>query len=101
MPFYLIRRNVSGATREDVEAGGLRALFCAYDYEGLRWIRSLWDSKKGETICLYEAACEEDIVDHSERSRIPCDEVREVVELGPWLYTSEDLDKPDLLSSSP
>ena len=36
--------------------------------------------------CLYEAEDEEQIIDHSKRSRIPCDEVRAVVEIRPESY---------------
>jgi len=86
MPLYMIRRDVPGATREDVDASGFRAVICGYEYEGLRWLRSYWDEEKGEIRCLYEAVDEEQVRDHARRARIPCDEVREVVELMPHLY---------------
>lgn len=86
MPLYKIRREVTGAGRDEIDASGFRAVICGYEYEGLRWIRSYWDEEAGQLHCLYEAVDEEQIRDHARRSRIPCDEVSEVVELLPHLY---------------
>jgi hypothetical protein len=90
MPLYSIRRDVPGATREDVDASAFRAVVCAYEYEGLRWIRSFWDEHKEQILCLYEALSPEQLEDHARRSRIPCDEVREVEELTPKMYVGSE-----------
>ena len=88
MPLFTILRRVPGATRDDIDAASLRALICATEFPGLRWVRSYWDSD-GETIlCLYEGKDAEQIAEHSRRSRIPCDEVREIVEFGPDDYVA-------------
>jgi hypothetical protein len=83
MPLFTIRRMLPGATREDLDAAGLRATVCAYEFPGLRWVRSYWDRPAGEVLCLYQAKDTAQIEEHSRRARIPCDEVREVVILGP------------------
>jgi hypothetical protein len=83
MPLFLIRRNVPGACREDVDAAFLRAHSCAYSYDGLRWVTSYWD-QEGEVIhCVWEAEDADQVRDHARRSRIPCDEVREVTQFSP------------------
>jgi hypothetical protein len=86
MPRFTIRRVVPDATREDVDAAAFRAIACATEYDGLKWIRSYWDETGHELLCLYEAANADQIREHSRRARIPCDEVREVVEVGPEEY---------------
>ncbi len=93
MPLYKIRRDVPGATRDEVDASGFRALICGYEYEGLRWIRSYWDAEAGELNCLYEAVDEEQLRDHARRSRIPCDDIREVVELMPHFFADPEAAK--------
>lgn len=91
MPLFLIRREVAGASFEEVEAGGYRALTCAYNYAGLKWVSSYWDEQGGRTYCIYEAESIEQLRDHSERSRIPCDEVIPVREFGPGSYVDLDV----------
>jgi hypothetical protein len=86
MPLYTIRRMVPGAQQDDVDAASLRAIFCAYEYSGLKWIRSFWDQAKQELLCVYEATSPDQIREHSNRARLPCDEVTEVVEFGPEQY---------------
>ena len=86
MPLYTIRRAVGAASREDIDASAFRALACAIEYPGMRWIRSYWDREAGVLTCLYEAHSAAEIQEHSRRSRIACDEVREVTEFGPEDY---------------
>lgn len=83
MPTYFIRRDVTGLDDDDVEAAGFRAAVCAYEYTGLRWIRSYWDREAQELHCYYEAESEAQVRDHSERSRIAVSEVREVSDIDP------------------
>ena len=83
MPLYHIRRLVPDRTAEDIDAAGFRALVCAVDFEGLRWVVSHWDQEGGEIHCIYEAQSPEQLIEHARRSRIPCDEVREVLAIRP------------------
>lgn len=83
MPLYFIRRDVSGLDDDDVEAAGFRAAVCAYEYTGLRWIRSYWLRESRELHCYYEAESEAQVRDHSERSRIDVREIQEVSDIDP------------------
>lgn len=86
MPLYAIRRDLGPITREELDASAYRAIMCAYDFEGLKWVRSFWDPEQGEIRCLYEAQDVAQVIEHARRSRIPCDDVREVIEIDPGLY---------------
>lgn len=87
MPLFFIRRSVSGATQEAIDAAAYRAIACALRYEGLHWITSYWDQAKNELHCVYEGISAEQIENHSRRARIPCDEVRPVMQVSPEQYT--------------
>ena len=86
MPTYRILRKVGDVTREEVDAAALRAIWCLSDYPGVRWLQSYWDREAGEIVCLYEAKTEQQVRDHAESSRIPCDDVRAVEMFGPDEY---------------
>ncbi|MGD9934374.1 MAG: nickel-binding protein [Dehalococcoidia bacterium] len=83
MALYQVRRSVPHATPEDIDASGFRALVCAMDFDGMRWVVSHWDRDRGEIYCIYEAESAEQLFEHARRSNIPCDEVREVVPVRP------------------
>lgn len=86
MPTYKIRRVVGDITRDEVDAASLRSLWCLSDYPDVKWLHSMWDSERGEITCLYEANNPDQIREHAEASRIPCDEVREVTIIDPDEY---------------
>jgi hypothetical protein len=86
LALFSIRRDVGDLTQEDVDASAFRATACAAEYEGLKWIRSYWDRKRGQILCLYEAEDERQLREHSDRSRIPCDDVQEIVVITPDEY---------------
>ncbi len=86
MPLFLIRRDVPGATQEDIDAAAYRAIACAFNYEGIKWHTSYWDKEAGRLHCVYEGQSREQIEDHSRRARIPCDEVRQVTQLMPEVW---------------
>ena len=88
MPLYKIHRLIGPSTQEDVDAAGFRAIVCAPQFPGLRWIQSYWDQDGGCLDCFYEAASPEQIRQHAELSRIPCDEVVEVQLVHPSSYTT-------------
>jgi hypothetical protein len=83
MPLFLIRRDVPGAGEEDIRAGIVRAVSCAFTFDGMRWVTSYWDSQNGKAYCVYEAENEEQIRVHAERARVPCDEISPVLCIGP------------------
>ncbi|HEU0075452.1 MAG TPA: nickel-binding protein [Dehalococcoidia bacterium] len=75
MSLFLIRRDVPTASEEDIRAGILRAVSCAFNFEGMRWVTSYWDRENERAYCVYEAQSAEQLRDHAERARVPCDEV--------------------------
>ncbi|MCC6958213.1 MAG: DUF4242 domain-containing protein [Dehalococcoidia bacterium] len=89
MPLYKIRRVIGPATQEDVDAAAFRAIVCAPQFPGLRWVHSYWDPAGGCLDCYYEAANPEQVHQHAELSRIPCDEVVEVQPVEPESYRSQ------------
>ena len=91
MPLYMIRRDVHGATREDIDAAAYRAIACAFYFTGMKWHHSYWDEQAGELRCIYEAQNSDELWAHAERARIPCNDVREVTIVGgPEMYIGEE-----------
>lgn len=86
MPLYTIRRDVGEISQEDLDAASFRAIVCAPQFPGLKWIRSYWDQPGGRIDCLYEAENPRQLEEHARVARIPCDEVREVTEMVPDTY---------------
>ncbi len=86
MPLYAIRRELGTISREELDASAYRAIMCGYEFENMRWVRSFWDPEAGNITCLYEAVSAEEIREHARRARIPCTEVREVIEVIPEAY---------------
>lgn len=84
---YLIKRQMpESTTREETDAATARAADCASDYPGIRWVRSFWDERRKLAHCVYWATDPELLRAHAERSRVPCDEIREVTEILPSQY---------------
>ena len=88
MPLFAIRRNVGPISADELDAAGFRATACATEFEGLRWERSFWDRARGQLLCYYEAKSADEIRRHSHMSNIPCDEITEVTEVLPDVYSS-------------
>jgi hypothetical protein len=88
MSLFSIERELPGATSEDVDAAGYRAVACAFNYPGLRWISSYWDRAGERIFCIYEADSAEQIQHHSMRARIPCDRVSLVEHIDPARFTN-------------
>lgn len=86
MPLYRIRRDVGDISHDDLDAASFRAIVCAPQFPGLKWVRSYWDRDAGWLDCLYEAADPTQLEEHALMARIPCDEVHEVSELLPRTY---------------
>ena len=86
MPLFLIRREQRGTSQEELEAGAFRAASCTSNFEGMRWITSYFDVEGDAVFCIYEARSAEDIANHALGARIPCDEIRPVIQLHPEEY---------------
>lgn len=100
MPKFAIRRDLPNATEIEIDAAALRAIACIAEMgDRVKWIQSYWDKAAEHVLCVYEAPNEAAIREHAALARIPCDEVREVTELGPADYVDEFA--PDLVSNVP
>jgi hypothetical protein len=86
MPIYQIERRIGEISPEELDAAAFRALTCAMNFTGLRWLRSYFDAPTGNLTCYYAALSADDVRKHAEASRIPCDSVAEVVEYLPDSY---------------
>jgi hypothetical protein len=95
MPRYVIRRDIPDATQEVVDAASMRAIWCLRDFPEVRWVRSYWDQSADRILCIYDAPNEEMLRQHSESSRLPCDEVLEVTQFGPETYLAETESVPE------
>ena len=86
MALFLIRRDVRGSNQEDIDAGTWRAVSCAYNFDGLKWINSYWDVEGQRVFCVYEAESAEQIRMHSRLARISCEEVIPVGVIDPTKF---------------
>jgi hypothetical protein len=93
MALFMIKRNVQGASPTDYDAAVFRAISCAYEFDGLRWVRSYWDRQSGYSYCIYEADSAEQIREHSTLSQIACDEVFQVTDIDPESYDAGRLNE--------
>jgi hypothetical protein len=89
MPLFLIKRAIPGATASDYDAAVFRAMSCAYEFDGLRWVTSYWDEDGGYSYCVYEAQDADQVEQHSHRAQIACDEVFPIVQVNPADYRSD------------
>ena len=92
MPLYQIDRDLGGFDEDEIEGAALRALACAYWFEGMRWIRSFVNEESSAVTCIYEANSADDIHEHAIVANIPCDEIREVTEIGPHMFEGRAAD---------
>lgn len=70
MPRYVILRDFSHISEEEVEATGAK-LKAAEDAVGVRWVRS-WDAdEKGKVYCEYEAPTMEALLEATRRGGFP------------------------------
>jgi hypothetical protein len=74
------------AGEDDLKAAILRAVSCAFNFEGMKWHHTYWDEQNGAAYCLYEAQDSNQLRDHADRARVPCDDVWPVA-----VVTPEDL----------
>jgi hypothetical protein len=91
---FLIKRVIGDASQTEVDGAIFRAKACAYDFPGLHWQHSYWDKSAGITYCIYEAESKEQIVAHSRRASLICDEVSAVSLLSPDQYFGDSSGTP-------
>ncbi len=89
MALYLIERDFTDSTQEELGAATIRAKMCTPWYEGMEWIRSYYESALERTLCIYRANSEEDIRTHASVAGLPCGNVTLIDEILP-----ADVDAP-------
>ncbi len=83
LPLVLVRRWVERATREEFDAMAMRAVMCALEYRDLVWLRSYWAPEQQQTTCIFRTAAHDLVREHAERSRLPCNEIHDAIEILP------------------
>lgn len=81
LQLVLVRRQLDPLTHSEFRAIALQAIMCAFEYEDLRWLRSYWARSTNQLFCLFETRSHDLVREHADRSRIPCDEVLDAIEL--------------------
>lgn len=83
LQLVLVRRHLDPMTRPEFRAIALQAIMCAYEYRDLRWLRSYWATEQNELMCLFRTRTHDLVREHALRSRIPCHEVHDAIQVGP------------------
>lgn len=78
---YMIERDFTGYTEEQINAAAFRALLCISFFDGMRWLRSFYDPVSQQSRCFYEAPSAGDVRHHGFSMAIPVGDVRPVVEI--------------------
>lgn len=81
LQLVLVRRQLDPLTQTEFRAIALQAIMCAYEYSDMRWLRSYWSRSTDQLFCLFETRSHDLVREHARRSRIPCDEVHDAVEI--------------------
>ncbi|MGE3074620.1 MAG: nickel-binding protein [Dehalococcoidia bacterium] len=81
LSLVLVRRQLDPLTDREFRAIALQAIMCAYEYSDMRWLRSYWSRGTDQLFCLFETSSHERVKEHARRSRIPCDEIHDAVEI--------------------
>ena len=83
LQLVLVRRQLNPMTEREFRAVALQAIMCAHEYEDMLWLRSYWDVESNQLNCLFRTRTHDLVREHAERSRIPCNEIHDAVEVGP------------------
>lgn len=87
MPRYIIERNVSPMTREELDAAGRLSVAVIDQMPGVTWIRSYVSDTDGKIYCEYDAPNPEAIREHARRAGLPVDRIVEVsLEISPAMF---------------
>jgi hypothetical protein len=89
LQLVLVRRHLDPGTYREFRSIALQAIMCAYEYTDLRWLRSFWAREQNELLCVFRTRTHDLVREHAYRSRIPCDEVHDAVELRSGELTPE------------
>ncbi len=90
LPLVLVRRQLEPLTPGEFRAIALQAIMCAYEYPDMRWLRSYWARETDQLFCLFETRSHDLVREHAQRSRIPCDEIHDALEILPVVGAAID-----------
>jgi hypothetical protein len=88
MPLFVIERNF--ADQLNLDAQGVDDTNAYNDDHELRWLFSFLSTDKRKTYCLYEAPDADALRRAAADLGIPADEIIEVSEIGPTMFTSRE-----------
>jgi hypothetical protein len=84
LQLVLVRRKLGPIQEREFRALALQAIMCAHEYSDLLWMRSFWAVEQEELTCVFRTRHHDLVREHAQRSRIPCDEVSDAVEVHAW-----------------
>lgn len=84
LQLVLVRRHLDPITHREFRALALQAIMYAHEYSDLLWVRSFWAREQNELMCVFRTREHDLVREHAQRSRIPCDEVHDAIEIQPW-----------------
>lgn len=83
MQLWMIERDVTGWSDEDLDAAGLRAKMCLGWYPDVFWDRSYIDRARSLVTCVYRATSEEALREHARAAALPVTALFHVEEYEP------------------
>ena len=87
MPRYIIERNWTPLTREELDVAGRRSVAVVDEMPGVVWIRSYVSDIEGKIYCEYDAPDQEAVREHARRAGFPVDRISEVsLEISPLMF---------------
>ena len=87
MPRYVIERNISGISEEELQAVGERSVKVISKMPGVTWIKSYISVSEGKLYCEYEAPNPETLIEHGKRAKIPVDKITLIeMEIEPSMF---------------
>ena len=87
MPRYVIERNISGISEEELQAVGERSVKVISKMPGVTWIKSYISVSEGKLYCEYEAPNPEALIEHGKRANIPVDKITLIeMEIEPGMF---------------
>jgi hypothetical protein len=86
---WMIERDITDWSDDDVVAGGVRAKMCVLWYPDMQWVRTFFDREAERLICIYRAESADDVRKHAEMAGLPCSSIVPVDEV-----LAADLDDP-------
>ena len=87
MPRYVIERNISGISEEELQAIGKRSVEVINSMPGVTWIKSYISVAEGKIYCEYEAPNPEALIEHGKRANIPVDKIALIeMEIEPSMF---------------